>query len=225
MEQGEEGELTVARVSLQNKLSALIPTDVPEPVPSEDQPVLRVVPAAPAVEEVAAESTDAEPTAQRTTDAAPAKRIKNSSPTPRTKAPRPQAAVPRVEVGQDVASKGVGVLLPKSLDARLRAHHDTTKKSFPTILMDAVEATYDRLPAHIAKATGRDKEAPKSSLFGRTTGAQRRVLDSDEGTIRHTIRLSERNLGVLDDITADMHAPSRTFLIVTALDAYLPPTD
>lgn len=238
------------RVSLQNKLSALIPTEAPEPVVTEAEvapPVLTVVSAPAGVAEEAGEAVaaaaadiatevEAEPaSAAGEPDDAPdtgvaegvdekpaVKQRRKSAPT-RGSAPSPvrtpQSVVSPVE---EPASKGVGVLLPESIDARLRAHQESTRKSFPTILMDAIESTYDQLAALIAKATGRDEEAPRASLFGRPASAERRVLAADEPTVRHTIRLSERNVKVLDYLTEEMRSPSRTLLIVTALDAYLP---
>lgn len=225
----------MARVDLSSRLSALIPTDMPDPVASDaesEAPILTVVPG-PAVEpfkptqdraddggDLAAAIDPADTTSEATSVPKPRRRSVSRR-TPGTSRAR-STARSVADAGEEPASKGVGVLLPESLDARLRHQHDETKKSFPTIVMDAVESTYERLPDLIAKATGREAEPVRPSLFGRPTGAERRVGGTSEPTVRHTIRLSERNVKVLDDLTDEMLSPSRTLLLVTALDAYLP---
>lgn len=99
-----------------------------------------------------------------------------------------------------------------------------TRKSHQTVLLDALEATYHQLPELIEKATSGDAaEEPqeRASLFARPSRPA--PVSSGEPRIKHTVRVSPTNRKVLDSITAELKAPSRNLLIITAYEAFLPP--
>lgn len=125
---------------------------------------------------------------------------------------------------RETASKGVPVHLPTSLNDRLQAYMTKTRKSHQTVLLDALEATYHQLPELIEKATSGDAaEEPqeRASLFARPSRPA--PVSSGEPRIKHTVRVSPTNRKVLDSITAELKAPSRNLLIITAYEAFLPP--
>lgn len=162
------------------------------------------------------------------------KTLASSDPTPAPKQEsrrRPPAAEPRRApakpptpqdntAGESV--KGLALELPKSLNARLNAHHAQTRMSFVLTVMTAVEVAYPRLQELIDKKLGRHDEPARVSLFAKPT---RQRISRDEDTERRTIRMSAGGLRVLDGLVEEFAAPSRTFLVIVALDTYLPTID
>lgn len=140
----------------------------------------------------------------------------------RPAARKPKAAEP---AEAELANFGVVIFLPEPLDRRLSAYRASTKKGYHTLLFDAIESTYSRLPELIREATGRSAETPEVVLFNRSRHTDKRIVDPSENpqSKRHTIRMTESNRQILSDLTEQFEAPSRNFLIVTALDAFLPP--
>lgn len=120
------------------------------------------------------------------------------------------------------AAKGVPVHLTEELNERLKAHMARKKRSHQTVLMDAIEATYTRLPELVAEATlSGEEDTERTPLFERTPT---RPAPSTSGQARHkhTVRMTARNRQILDTITEEVGAPSRNFLITVAYEAYLP---
>jgi len=234
----------MGRVSLQKKLEALIPTDS-EPDPSENEavamaPVLNIAPEA-VIEAVAlpaepgsnmdSVAEEGEVDAAASTGGREAGTAAKRSSKPKRSTPaRPLRtshirATALADTGDERTSswKHVGLVVSESIDRRMLAHQAATKKSLPTILMDAVESTYEQLPDLIAEATGRIEEPARPSLFGRSMASERRKVNAPEApTVRHTLRLSAHAVTVLDGLVDEMESPSRTLLMVTALDTYLP---
>lgn len=120
------------------------------------------------------------------------------------------------------AVKGVPVHLTEELNERLQEHMARTRRSHQTVLMDAIEATYSRLPDLVAKATLSDEQdAERTPLFDRTP-TRPAPTATGQARFKHTVRMTDRNRKILDDITEEVGAPSRNFLITVAYEAYLP---
>lgn len=122
------------------------------------------------------------------------------------------------------ASASLILTLEADLNERLLAYRATTRKSHTVILMDAVEATYDRLPELVRAALGIDDEPkPARKLFERSPMTATPISTGPRAPrVQHTIRTTLTNRQQLDEITKETGAPSRNFLIVTAYDAFLP---
>ena len=124
---------------------------------------------------------------------------------------------------RETASKGVPVHLPVPLNDRLQAYMTKTRKSHQTVLLDAVSATYKRLPELIREATagGEDSDEEWTDLFNRQ---KRPAPVTDAGPrVKHTVRVAPSYRAILDRVTAELDAPSRNFVIITAYEAFLPP--
>lgn len=144
-------------------------------------------------------------------------------PAPRKQATSRTATVPE-DGGKETASMGVPVHLPGPLNDRLQAYMTRTRKSHQTVLLDAIEATYSRLPQLIREATaagGEEEPQERVSLFSRPT--LQAPQSTGETRIKHTVRVSPTNRQILDNLTAELEAPSRNFVIITAYEAFLPP--
>ena len=126
---------------------------------------------------------------------------------------------------RETATKGVPVHLPVPLNDRLQAYMAKTRKSHQTVLLDAVSATYKRLPELIRQATagGEETDEDWTDLFNRQ---KRPAPVSDAGPrVKHTVRVAPSYRAILDRVTAELDAPSRNFVIITAYEAFLPPLD
>lgn len=145
---------------------------------------------------------------------------RRATPVAPRRAPATPATTSNSAAGDSV--KGLALELPRSLNARLNAHHAQTKMSFVLTVMTAVEVAYPRLQELIDKKLGRHDEPARVSLFTKPT---RQRIARDEETDRRTIRMSADGLAVLDGLVEEFAAPSRTFLVIVALDTYLPPSE
>lgn len=165
----------------------------------------------------AAPATAAEPAAVQTSATEPAAQ-------PVERKPRaPRRAQPReTEEGErETASKGVPVHLTEELNDRLQDYMARKRWSHQTVLLDAIEATYTRLPELIRAATAADDETTeRTPLFDRPSRPAPKA--SGEARVKHTVRMSDSNRNILDRITEDLGAPSRNFVITVAYEAYLP---
>lgn len=189
-------------------LGALVSRQVdstPKP-PAEQPPTPKTTPA-PAPEP----ATAAAPAAEATPPSEPARKAR---------APRRAAAAD--DGGErETASKGVPVHLTEELNERLQAYMTRKRWSHQTVLLDAIEATYTRLPALIREATAADDEAAeRTPLFDRPSRPTPKA--SGEARVKHTVRMSDSNRNTLDRITEELGAPSRNFVITVAYEAYLP---
>ena len=200
----------MARQDLGKLTRRAAPAPTPAAAPAEaDEPV---VDPAPAVDSAPAPAAEA---------AAPAKK----------QAPRKQPTTRTTRTDDDggegeereTASKGVPVHLPVPLNDRLQAYMAKTRKSHQTVLLDAVSATYKRLPELIRDATagGEDSDEEWTDLFNRQ---KRPAPVTDAGPrVKHTVRVAPSYRAILDRVTAELDAPSRNFVIITAYEAFLPP--
>lgn len=200
----------MARQDLGKLTRRAAPAPTPAAAPAEaDEPV---VDPAPAVDSAPAPAAEA---------AAPAKKqAPRKQPTTRTTRTDDDG-----EAGEEreTASKGVPVHLPVPLNDRLQAYMAKTRKSHQTVLLDAVSATYKRLPELIREATagGEDSDEEWTDLFNRQ---KRPAPVTDAGPrVKHTVRVAPSYRAILDRVTAELDAPSRNFVIITAYEAFLPP--
>jgi len=148
------------------------------------------------------------PPAGQTDDPAPA--TENTKAEKRTRSrsqadPRPAAHPP---------ARGVIAYLPISLRDRLRQRRRSDEAPFADIVLDAVEATADQLDELLA--AGRP-HTERSTLFVRNT----RPEPDLEPHVQVYLRLNAENLRVLDRLTEQHNAPSRSALIAAALRRYL----
>lgn len=151
-----------------------------------------------------------------------------AEPTRATHAPRTPAKKRSVESdnggGAETASKGVPVHLTEELNERLQAYMARKRWSHQTVLLDAIEATYTRLQGLINEATHADEESvERTPLFDRPVRPVHTA--TGEARVKHTVRMTDSNRKILDDITEQLGAPSRNFLITVAYEAYLPPIE
>ena len=158
------------------------------------------------------------PEADNVDKAAPAE------PAKKQRAPRRPAAAADSGGERETATKGVPVQLTEELNERLQAYMARKRWSHQTVLLDAIEATYTRLPELISKATAADDEAlERTPLFDRPSRPTPKA--SGEARVKHTVRMSDSNRNTLDHITEVLGAPSRNFVITVAYEAYLPTTE
>lgn len=135
--------------------------------------------------------------------------------------PRRTTAAADTGKERETASKGVPVHLTEELNERLQAYMTRKQWSHQTVLLDAIEATYTRLPDLIREATAADDEAAeRTPLFDRPSRPTPK--SSGEARVKHTVRMSDSNRNILDRITEELEAPSRNFVITVAYEAYLP---
>ena len=190
--------------------------------------------AAPAATEV--EQPAEQPTATIAATEAPAAPVEvEPTPTAKKLAPRKQPSRTARTTAEDeddaegeereTATKGVPVHLPVPLNDRLQAYMTKTRKSHQTVLLDAVSATYKRLPELIRQATagGEETDEDWTDLFNRQ---KRPAPVTDAGPrVKHTVRVAPSYRAILDRVTTELDAPSRNFVIITAYEAFLPPLD
>lgn len=110
------------------------------------------------------------------------------------------------------------VYLASSLRTRLRAHREATGRSHTNVILDALNATHQRLTDLVAAATSQPAPA-MNGLFEVQPG--RHVHDEDQ--VQVSIRPTTHNLDVIDSLAAQHTAGNRSALVAIALDVYLPP--
>lgn len=121
--------------------------------------------------------------------------------------------------GGDVAgqrSLTVIVYLPASLRDRLRAQASSRGATFTDLALEAVDATHGRLDQLLADTR---RPTRPGSLFA--APPPRRRLRHSEPQVQVSLRLTRSNLDVLDRLTREHTAPSRSALVSAALGAHL----
>lgn len=115
-------------------------------------------------------------------------------------------------------SRSVVVYLPASLQERLRMHSkQQQERPYTDIVLDAIDETHQRLAQLMAPVRG--DRSPGSLFKGRETRRRRH----DEPQVQVSLRPSRSDLAVIDRLVREHRAGSRSALVATALDAYLPP--
>lgn len=200
-------------------LGSLVGDDVDTtPKAPAKKPTQPATPPAPAAPTAAPEPAPAPEVAEEAAEEAPAE------PAKKQRAPRRATATADGGGDRETASKGVPVQLTEDLNVRLQAYMARKRWSHQTVLLDAIEVTYKRLPELIREATAADDEAAeRTSLFDRPSRPTPKA--SGEARIKHTVRMSDSNRNILDRITEELGAPSRNFVITVAYEAYLPPIE
>lgn len=146
-----------------------------------------------------------------------------------TNAPSPDAAGAQPSSApQAAADDGAGggkgrpvvFYVPLSVRNRLTAFRKASRATTAEVLLDAFDASFEQLPALLgAGPSGRP------SRFQRTS--TRRTAADDDPLVQVFVSLSAHNLGIIDDITAEV-APgatrARSKVAAAALNAFLPPT-
>ncbi len=111
------------------------------------------------------------------------------------------------------ASRQVAFLLPPDLRDQLRERAHSTDKSQPDVVLDAIDATYKRLPELIAETSD---TSGSTGLFNRRPTRRHNV-----DTVTVSVRLPTDAIATIDKLAKDTNAASRTHLLVTALANYL----
>lgn len=195
-----------------------------EDAPAAGEPVTGSAPADEPTEAPVDPATPAVPGAgeepKPESDPAPAKPKSQRS---TRKAATMPAAPTTTLVEQEKADQPIQVSLPKSLHERLLAYKSKEGLSHPTILFDAIESTYDRLPELLAQRTVKAPAAAGGkSLFNRPQAVVRKTEDSDEPRETFIIRVTATNKEILDNLVPEVGAPNRNVMLVAAYDAFLP---
>lgn len=130
---------------------------------------------------------------------------------PATREPRPPRK-PRVSESADVA-RVVAFSLPASLVEGFREGATRRKTTQAEFLMDALNATVGRLPELLQQ----DQPAPvRDGLFVRQAPRPR---SEPHGIV--SVRLLVRNIEAIDNLVAELDAPSRSALVAVAVKAHL----
>lgn len=140
------------------------------------------------------------------------------APAPPARASRRTPASQTVAVG----TRPIPMYLSSDLHERLQQYKRQHEVSIPNIVMSAIEATYEKLPALIQDSTTELTPPGATRLFNRPATVNRR-LPRGEGVGREVvnIRVSTEHADVIDRIKDEMKAPSRNALLTTALTEYL----
>lgn len=136
--------------------------------------------------------------------------------------PTPTPRKPRVSQTVSVGTRPIPMYLTSDLHERLQQYKRQHEVSIPNIVMSAIEATYEKLPALIQNSTTELTPPGATRLFNRPATVTRR-LPRGEGVGREVvnIRVSTEHADVIDHIKDEVKAPSRNALLTTALTEYL----
>jgi hypothetical protein len=107
----------------------------------------------------------------------------------------------------------VVVYVPVSLQGRMK-RASSEDSTYTDLVLTAIDATHDRL----SQVFGPQSPAA-GSLF---TGHRRRRRRHAEPIVQVPIRPLESDLKIIDRLVAECQAPSRSALVSTALDLFLP---
>jgi hypothetical protein len=149
----------------------------------------------------------------------------------RPTAPAPKSTPPAEPVGETApgtstapASAGIQVMISQELNDRLQSYLAKRKISHATLLLEAIEKTYKRLPDLVADARGLedDEEDDDDRVFLFERPAQERQQAAGAPRAKHHVRVTPKNRKMLDAVAKQVGAPSRNFMITVAYDAYLP---
>lgn len=140
----------------------------------------------------------------------------------KTAAPRavkaPAAAPARVTHAprEDAASGLQPIVVYVSASIRERLRNEAGDHTFTDVVLMALDATHSRLQSRFGEAPS----STKSMFAGRGRPTTRRHA---EPHVQVSLRPLRDDLAVIDQLTSDLNAPSRSAMINAALDEYLPP--
>ncbi|MFK0085577.1 hypothetical protein [Glutamicibacter sp. NPDC090743] len=109
--------------------------------------------------------------------------------------------------------------LPEDLVRKVRKFNKEKKISYPNIVLNAIDATYDKLPSLLEPE---HFQVPTRNLFQRPNVIP--TTTARDGSTRKepmTMRMKKRYIAVLDQIAAELTDKNRTKLVETALKEYL----
>ncbi len=109
------------------------------------------------------------------------------------------------------------VYLPVSLRDRLRQRAADRETTYTTAVLEAIDATHDRLDSLLA--TQRTGPRP-GSLFSGVGGGRVRPRNA-EPHVQVSLRLARADLEVIDRLIAEHQAPNRSAMVATVLVAHL----
>jgi hypothetical protein len=133
----------------------------------------------------------------------------------------PAGASPHAVESSSAATVGLTLRLPQSLYTRLVQYKEAEKLSYPTVVLVAVQSTYNQLPALIAaRSIQIDNAGP--NLFGLPSQIARRSTTATEPKQQLPIKVSPERRDVLTQIVESTGASSLNELVCTALEAFLP---
>jgi hypothetical protein len=133
--------------------------------------------------------------------------------------PRSKEA-PDASAFQGGPNKQIIAYLPFALAERLRGQSEETGRTHLQLVIDALEATHDRLGELLAKAGY--TEGRSSGLFGDGVQPVSRRPRRRGGVDQVTLRPSADVRKVMDELVEQFKAPNRSVLIEVALDTHLP---
>lgn len=109
--------------------------------------------------------------------------------------------------------------LPEDLISKVRKFNKDKKISYPNIVLNAIDATYDKLPSLLEPE---HFQVPTRNLFQRPSIIP--TTTARDGSTRKesmTMRMKKKYIAVLDQIAAELTDKNRTKLVETALKEYL----
>ncbi len=109
------------------------------------------------------------------------------------------------------------VYLPVSLRDRLRQRAAERETTYTTTVLEAIDATHDRLDSLLA--TQRTGPRPGSLFSG--VGSGRVRPRNAEPHVQVSLRLARVDLEVVDRLVAEHQAPNRSAMVATVLVAHL----
>lgn len=145
----------------------------------------------------------------------PAPAEQPTSPRAGQRAPRPRAERPADRDGASSRPLVVIVYLPATLRDRLREAAARQAATYTAMVLQAVDATHQRLEGLLA--VNRPASRPQS-LFSGSGGTRTR---NAEPHVQVSLRLTRTDLEVIDRLVVERQAPNRSALIATCLAAYL----
>lgn len=162
------------------------------------------------------------PAPERTTEADPAapKPAKVSTPRPVKTAPAPVPAVrndPTAAAARSdpATSSQQPIVVYVSASIRERLRTAAGDRTFTDVVLMALDATHGNLQSRFAE----QPTTTKSLFAGRGRPMTRRHT---EPHVQVSLRPLRDDLAVIDQLSADLNAPSRSALINAALDEFLP---
>ena len=139
------------------------------------------------------------------TAAAPSETAPAPAPNRRQEVPEPSRGAPRTVI----------VYVPASLRDQLRKLTMEQDVTYTQLVLDAIDATHERLGALLSHGS----PARTRSLFQQPAAPRRRR--HEEPHVQVSLRLVPEDLAVIDRLTVELNAGSRSHLVATALSAHL----
>jgi len=162
------------------------------------------------------ESPPAAASAAPAESAAEVKTVKAAA-APRAAQAAVAAPAPAPHASRDEATSGLQpIVVYVSASIRERLRNGAGDRTFTDVVLMALDATHAKLQSRFGEAPS----STKSMFAGRGRPTTRRHA---EPHVQVSLRPLRNDLAVIDQLTTDLNAPSRSAMINAALDEYLPP--